>query len=126
MAALARGLVGLVGLFMLFMGARFLISPAEMGAQFFLAPQGAQGLASIRADFTGFFLGVGFFALYGAWKERRDALLVPLFLLIVAIIGRIVGIIADGITPTTFAPMIGEAIMIAILAFGYKVLREAA
>jgi hypothetical protein len=122
-----RALVGLVGLFNLALGLGFLIDPAQAGLRFFLASLGTQGLATMRADFTAFFVTGGTFALIAAWRAQRTALLVPMMLLGIAIGGRLISLIADGAPGKAFPPMIAEALMIALLALGWRYFdREAA
>lgn len=111
--------VALVGLFNVAMGVAFLVSPARMIAGFALEPIGIQGLATVRADMTAFFLVGGAFALEGAWHARAAPLRVPLALLGIAFFGRCVGVAIDGVGPATFAPMIAEAVMLAVLATAY-------
>lgn len=120
MRNVARGLVGLVALFNLALGIGFLLDPAQMGLQFFLTSLGTQGLATMRADFTAFFIVGGSFALVGAWRASRAPLLVPLSLLSIALVGRAVSLVADGAPGTAFPPMVAEAVMIAILLLGYR------
>ena len=107
--------VGIVGLFNLLLGFGFLFSPARLAQQFALVPVGTQGLATLRADFTAFFLTGAVFALLGAWRGDDKPLLVPLMLLGTALTGRTLGIALDGVGPATFNPMIAEALMIAVL-----------
>jgi len=114
----------LVGLFNLAIGLGFLIDPARLGAAFFLTPNGVQGLATMRADFTAFFATGGVFALLGAVRGRPELLIVPLGLLAIALSARCVSLAVDGIAPTAFPPMIAEAVMIAILFTGGRVLRK--
>jgi hypothetical protein len=101
-----RVLIALVGLFNLAIGLAFLIDPARLGAAFFLSANGIQGLATMRADFTAFFVTGGAFALLG-----------------IALSARFVSLVADGISPTAFQPMAAEAVMIAILVAGRRTLR---
>jgi len=115
--------IALVGLFNLAIGLGFLIDPARLGAAFFLSPNGSQGLATMRADFTAFFVTGGVFALLGAARGRTELLAVPLALLAIALSGRCVSLLADGTAPTAFPPMIAEAAMIAILFAGRRALR---
>jgi hypothetical protein len=122
MRTVIRAAIALVGLFNLAVGLAFLIAPARLGATFFLLPAGIQGLATMRADFTAFFMTGGAFALYGAWRGRAEPLTVPLLLLAIALIGRCVGIAIDGASPTAHEPMIAEAAMIAILLAGRRIL----
>lgn len=114
--------IALVGVFNLAIGLAFLVAPARLGAKFFLLPAGIQGLATMRADFTAFFVTGGAFALFGAWRGRAEPLTVPLLLLAVALLGRCVGIAVDGASPTAYEPMIAEAVMIAILLAGRRIL----
>lgn len=120
MRGLLRLLIGLVGLFNLLIGLSFFLRPAQLAEKFFLIPQGAQGLATIRADFTAFFVTASLCALWGAWRAEARPLLVPILLLAIALSGRCLGIVADGISETTLPPMAVEAIMVAILVAGYR------
>jgi hypothetical protein len=115
MRNVVRAVVALVGLFNLAMGAGFLIDPAGSGMRFFLTSLGTQGLATMRADMTAFFVVAGAFALWGAWRTARAPLVVPVSLFTIAITGRLVSLVADGAPGTAFPPMAVEAAMIAIL-----------
>jgi hypothetical protein len=110
-----RVVIGGVAIFNILIGLGFLIDPAGSGLRFFLAPMGTQGMASLRADFTAFFVAGGGFALYAAWQGIARPLRVPLALLGLALFGRVVSLVADGPAPTAFPPMAVEAVMIALL-----------
>jgi hypothetical protein len=110
-----RIIVGLVGLLTIIIGLGFVIRPEVMGALFFVKPTALQGLATLRGDFPGFFIGASIFALIGAWGADPRPLNVPIVLLAIVFTGRIVSIIADGTGPDTFPPMVAEALMIAVL-----------
>lgn len=112
--------VAAVALLNIGLGLAFLFRPEMMAAQFYIAPIGSQGLATIRADFPGFFLTGGGFALWGAWMRYAEELRVPITLLGIALFGRFVSLIFDGIGPGALPPMILEAIMIAILVAGMR------
>ena len=115
-----RLVIGLIGLFNIAIGLAFMIVPDKLGAAFFLEPIGVQGLATLRADFPGFFIGASVFALVGAWTGRTQALLVPILMLGLALFGRFVSIVIDGVTATTIPPMVVEAVMIAVLVLGWS------
>ena len=115
MQTIMRGVIGVVGLFNISIGLLFLLQPARLGAAFFLAPLTSQGLATLRADFPGFFIGASIFALYGAWRADARALLVPLVMLGLALFGRFVSLGVDGIGPEAIPPMVVEAVMITLL-----------
>lgn len=120
MAGLLRLLVGAIGLFNIAIGLGFLFNPAGLAAQFFLIPDGSQGMATLRADFPGFFITGGTFALIGALQKDARALLVPMLLLAIALTGRLVSLLADGMPPTAFPPMVAEAVMITLLALARR------
>ena len=119
-----RAVIALVGLFNLALGLGFLIDPARLGAAFFLSATEVQGLATLRADFTAFFMTGGAFALIGAWRGRAEPLAVPLLLLAIALFGRLVSLAVDGPSSTAFGPMAAEATMIAVLLAGRRILAE--
>lgn len=110
-----RILVGLVGLFNAVIGLGFMLRPVELAGKFALSPIGTQGLATLRADFPAFFLGVSAFALAGAWSTRADLLRVPMLLLGLALFGRCIALAVDGAGPDAVAPMVVEVAMLAIL-----------
>jgi len=115
MAGVMRVVIGLIAVFNIAIGLGFLLNPARLAGQFFLSPLGSQGLATLRADFPGFFITGGVFALIGAVKKDDKALQVPLLLLAIAISGRTISLALDGAAPTAYPPMIAEAVMIVAL-----------
>lgn len=110
-----RIIIGLVGLLNIGLGLGFLLAPDKMAAAFFLMPVGSQGLASLRADFTGFFIAAAVFALIGAWRADPRPLLVPLVMLGLALIGRAVSLVVDGTGPEAIGPMVIELVMLVLL-----------
>jgi hypothetical protein len=116
-----RVIIGLLGLFNITIGLGFLLMPEKLAAAFFLSPIGTQGLATLRADFPGFFIGAALFALWGAWRADPRPLLVPLVMLALALTGRIVSVANDGMAPTALAPMLVEFVMIVLLMLAVRV-----
>lgn len=120
MDKIIRVAVALVGLLNIALGLLFLVRPEAMAALFYVTPVGSQGLATIRADFPGFFLTGGGFALWGAWMRYSEELKVPIVLLGLALFGRFTSLIFDGVGPSALPPMIAEAVMIGILVAGRR------
>lgn len=120
MTSALRLLILLVAAFNLLIGLAFLLRPTEAAAAFALSPIGTQGLATLRADFPAFFLTGGLFALLGAWRGTAQPLTVPMVLLGIALAGRLVSLLLDGMVATTVPPMIAEAIMLALLGLGWR------
>ena len=115
MRPIMRVVIGLVGLLNIALGLGFLLAPAKMAQGFFLLPVGSQGLATLRADFTGFFIGAATFALIGAWRADPRPLLVPLVMLGLALAGRSFSLIVDGVGPDAVGPMVIELVMLVLL-----------
>ena len=115
MRTVMRIVIGLVGLLNIGIGLGFLLAPDKLATAFFLAPTTTQGLASLRADFTGFFIGAAVFALIGAWRADPRPLLVPLVMLALALFGRTVSLVIDGRGPEAMGPMILELVMLVLL-----------
>jgi hypothetical protein len=117
--------VAAVGLLNVVLGLLFLFRPEWMAAQFYITPIGSQGLATIRADFPGFFLTGGSFALWGAWRRRAEPLMVPIMLLGVALFGRFLSLALDGMGPSALPPMVAEAVMIGVLLAAMRTFERA-
>ncbi|MDP3382002.1 MAG: arylsulfatase [Phenylobacterium sp.] len=120
---IARGLVGLVGLLMVAIALRIWTQPLVFAATLGLAADGPLGIASLRADLGGFFGAGGLFALLAALRADRRWLAPALILLGLALTGRVISLIASGGGVMQIPPMIVEALLIAILALGWRALR---
>jgi hypothetical protein len=123
MQTIARTGAGLVALFGLALGLMFYVSTEQAAAQFFVQPQGAAGLATLRADMSAFFLVGAAFALHAAITGRGAGLIVPGALYGVAISGRALNLAVAGSYPDAAVPMIVEAALIGLCWFGYRSLR---
>jgi len=123
MQMMARVGAGLVALFGIALGLMFYLSTEQAAAQFFVTPQGAAGLATLRADMSAFFLVGAAFALHAAATGRGRGLIVPGALYAVAISGRALNLVHAGSYPDAAVPMIVEAVLIALCWFGYRTLR---
>lgn len=119
----ARGLVGLVGLLMLSIMLRIWTQPLTFAASLGVGAEGPLGVASLRADLGGFFGAGGLFALLAALRADRRWLAPAMVLLGLALTGRVISLIASGGGVTQIPPMIVEALLIAILALGWRSLR---
>ena len=124
MPAALRYAVIAVAILNIGLGLAFLFRPELMAGEFYITPVGSQGLATIRADFPGFFLTAGAFALWGALERNPDWLKVPMVLLGVAFVGRTISLVADGVSPGAFPPMIAEAVMVVILYAATRALAQ--
>lgn len=122
MRLILTALIMLGGIFFAFMGIGFLFDPVASGADFGLSPSGAHGLASIRADMSAFFLVAAACMIIGSWRRNGDLLLVPAGLFGIALLGRIIGYIADGPWDGFWMPMVVEAVAVIVLLIASRVL----
>ncbi len=114
------------GLFFVAMGAGFLLNPATAGADFGVIPDGVMGYASLRADFTAFFMVGGGCMIWGGWKRKGDPLLVSAALFAIAIIGRTVNLALMGSYQDFWLPMLVEAFAVILCLIGSRVLPHTA
>lgn len=114
------------GLFFVAMGVSFLLNPATAGADFGVIPQGIMGHASLRADFTAFFVVGGGCMIWGGWKRKGDPLLVSAALFAIALIGRAVNLAVLGSYQDFWLPMAVEAIAVILCLVGSRVLPHTA
>ena len=122
MRLILTALIFAEGLMFLVLGLNFLVMPASAGASFALVPDGAAGLAVLRADFPALFFVGGGAMLWGAWKRNGDLLLVPAAIFGIALFGRIVSVFADGTVPGFWFPMLVEASAVILCLLASRVL----
>jgi hypothetical protein len=122
MRLILTALIFVEGLFFLVMGLGFLFMPASTVTSFHLAPDGAGGLAVLRADFPALFFVGGGAMIWGAWKRNGDLLLVPTAIFGIALFGRCVSLLADGAYPQFSSPMLVEAAAVVLSLVGSRVL----
>lgn len=115
------GLIFLLGLFDLFVGLGFLFDPEGWGALFGLTATGAQGLSTLRGDFTAFFCVTAFCMMWGAWRRNGDLLLVPAALMGTVLLARIFSLALDGTYPGFALPMGIEALHVLLLIAAWRV-----
>ncbi len=115
MTVFLRAALGLFGLLYLAIGTGFMFAPVQLGETFGVAAAGAQGLASIRADFTGFFWVLGGSMVWSAWRTRGGPLWVAAALIGIALSGRALSLLIDGSYPTALQPMAVEVLSLAIV-----------
>ena len=120
MTLVARVLVGLVALFFVVWGFRFLFTPEAMATEFSIVPSGVAGLATIRGDLGGAFVAIGVLALRGLRVGAARWLYVAAGIIGAIALGRVVGFVIDGMVPTTVVPFVAEVVFVAVLLFGAR------
>ena len=120
MTLLLRAALLLLALLYLAIGTGFLIAPEQLGETFGVAAAGAKGLASMRADFTGFFWLLGGALGWGALRQSGGALLVGAFLAATALAGRGLSLLLDGNYDGALQPMVVEALTVLLALAGMR------
>ena len=115
-------LVFLGGLFYLLFGLAFLFQPESAASALGIAPLNAQGMSTLRGDFTGFFGIVGISMLWGAWQRKGDLLLVPAIIMLIIIAGRLVSLAIDGDFDGYLIPLAAEVGTAVILLWARNML----
>ena len=123
MKHISRLLVGLIGTVSVLMALALWFNMEAMLPQMGIAPIGALGRATVRADIAGLFMGIGLMMVMAAWKMSRSWAFGALVLVGSAIAGRLVGVLADGGSPEIWPPIIVEAVAILILLWARSIWR---
>ncbi|MCK9362054.1 MAG: MBL fold metallo-hydrolase [Syntrophales bacterium] len=111
----SRFIIGLIGLFFLFLGIGFYTFPELLAAAFFIQPLSLQGLNSLRGDFGGVFLGMSFFCFFGAATGRRRWLVVTIIFLLLIVSGRLLSFALDGFSAAGLQSVIIEIVLLIVL-----------
>lgn len=122
MKLVLRIVLGLAGLVFVVMGLAFWANPATPAARLGIETASALGTSSLRADMAAFFGVAGGLTLLAAVRANARLLTAPLLMIAIALTGRIITVIVDGYTPDMMQPMVIEAILLALLAAGRRLI----
>jgi len=125
MMGVSRLLVAIIGLLSITAVNQHWFDVASLEAARGIKAIGAIGAANIRADIGGLFLAIGVFALVAAWKRSATWLLATWLLPALALLGRFISLILDGIGPKVIEPMVVEAIILVLLGGIYLYWKKA-
>jgi arylsulfatase/uncharacterized sulfatase len=120
-----RGLVGFAGVLSLLIASRFWLAPAELASTMGLTAEGPVGLGTIRADMAAFFGAAAILSLTAAVRNEARWLTPVLLLLALALAGRVFNLVSTGGGAALIPPMVIEAVLIAIMGLGRRVLGRA-
>lgn len=122
MKLVLRIVLGLAGLVFVVMGLAFWANPATPAAHLGIEAASALGTSSLRADMAAFFGVAGGLTLLAAVRSNARLLTAPLLMIAIALTGRIITVIVDGYTPDMMQPMVIEAVLLALLAAGRRLI----
>jgi hypothetical protein len=117
-----RALVGIAGMLAVLVALGFWINPDMLALKFGIAPLGALGFSTLRADFGALFGGVGAFAIAAAVRNNARFLSAPLLLIAIGFSGRLLTIALSGYDASMLQPMATEVMLITLFAAGRKLL----
>lgn len=122
MRLLLTGILLAAGALFLLNGISFLIDPVSAGASLSVGGTDLTGWGAIRGDMAAFFIVGAVCMIWGAWRRTGDILLVPAALFGIALLGRIISLIAIGGEDGFWIPMVVEAAMLIVTLFASRVL----
>jgi hypothetical protein len=122
MKLVLRIVLGLAGLLFIVIGLAFWANPATPAARFGLEAASALGTSTLRADMAAFFGVGGLLTLIAVVRSNARLLTAPLLMIAIALTGRIITVIVDGYTPDMMQPMVIEAVLLALLAAGRRLI----
>lgn len=124
MKTLAKVLPGIIALFFLVAGLLFTFNPAATLERLQLTPESIAGLAAIRSFIGGTFLGMALLLVHGIVKNEGKPVRMVAILLGAAVLGRLVGLLVDGVDSTVIGPFVIEIVLVGLLLFSAKQLEE--
>lgn len=128
MAIILRVSLFLLGVLYIFIGFGFATDPVGSGANFGIAAldgTGAQGLSSIRADFTSFFWVTAGCLIIGSWKANAALLNTGAALMGVVFLVRGASLYLDGTYEGWMTPMAVELLTAVVALAAARVLPNA-
>lgn len=124
MILIARIAAALVGLFSLAVGAMVILSPAEMGESLGIGALSPIGLNALRADIGAFFLASAVASGAALFGGRPHWLLGAAALYGLAFLGRVFGVVVDGVPEGIATPLVVEFTMVVLSVFAAKRLAQ--
>ena len=127
MSVILRVSLFLLGVLYIVVGFGFLTDPVGTDADFGVAPcadAGAQGLSTIRADFTSFFWVTAGCLIIGSWKANASLLKVGAALMGTVFVVRCVSVVLDGTYEGWMMPMGVELLTALVALAGARILPE--
>ena len=97
------------------LGMTSMFIPSKMLKNFSVEPIGTAGLSTIRSVAGGLFLASFGFIAFGLATGQTEAFLPVALLMAAVVIGRFVGLVADGFDKSVVPPIIVELVIIAVL-----------
>ena len=108
----ARTIVVLVGILLVIGAYGFIFNLDSMLENFGVNATRLDGRGTLRADLGGPFLGIAWFTFVGAITGKTKWLIVPVVFIAAILFGRIVHLVADGVTQKAIVSLIIEAVVL--------------
>ena len=115
-----RVLVGLLALLFIGYGLIYMFNPTDLAPLMGIEAKDVLGVSTLRADVCGMFLAIGLMLAAGLWRGDTTWFLAAAVLVGAIMLGRIVGIVADGHTRMVVANLVTEVVIVAILLGAHR------
>ena len=125
MRTAARVLLALAALFFLGTGLGIMFNPAAMAEGLSMSPDGILGLSNMRGLFGGAVAAIGISVAIAAYKGEIIHARPGVLFVIAIVIGRLVGLAADGYDATAVQFIAVPVVVFALLLAAHKMLDKA-
>ncbi len=115
MKSVSHIVVALVAVLFAVVGLEFWIVPEQAAQQFGIEAVRGAGLASLRADLGGLFIGLSILCAAGAWTRRRAGIVAAAVVIAAVVIGRSIGWLVGGGAEIGFGELALELTALAAL-----------
>lgn len=125
MQTIIRVLVAVVSLLALSLTATIWLHPENAATDLGIASLTSMGTATLRADLGGFFGALGLLGLGAAIRNEGRYAGAAIVLVGMALMGRVIDVLARGFSPVLLPSMVVEAAMIVLFVLAYRMLNRA-
>ena len=108
-------LVGLLAVPLMLGGLEFMLDPTGVVEQSGVDPTGIAGLSTMRGAIGGLLAGSSAMMIVGLVRRNTEWFLAVATLMVVASIGRIIGLAVDGVDPSAIRATVVEVVIAALL-----------
>lgn len=115
MDTLFQTLAAVAGLPLLFLGVRSMFAPRTMQGPFSVSIKGTAGLSTIRSVAGGFFFACVTLLGWGLLRDQPQWFFAVAVMLLSVAVGRVVGIMLDGLDKAVLPPLVVEVVLATVL-----------
>lgn len=105
---------GLLVVVMVGFGLLWMFDPASTQQMMGIGARNLVGMSTLRGDIAGMFLAAGLMLAAGLWTRNTAWFLAVALLMCAIMLGRLVGLVMDGVSSMAIQNLVSEAVIVAI------------